>query len=66
VQYISADYTQELKVIITCIQRIGFGMEGFAYLPGSPTPHFVDFLILLPAVIGEVANEKLNQRDDDE
>ena len=56
---------QEREAIITSIQRIGYGVEGFAYLPGSHVPHFVGFLILLLAVLGEVANEKLNEREDE-
>jgi len=53
----------EREAIIVCLKRIGAGVEGFAYVPGSPMPHFVGFLILALAMIGEVANEKLTQRE---
>lgn len=55
---------EEREAIITCLQRIGFALEGFAYLPRSPIPPFVGYLILLLAVLGQVADEKLSERED--
>jgi hypothetical protein len=57
---------EEREAIITCLQRIGFALEGFAYLPRSPIPPFVGYLILLLAVLGQVADEKLSEREDDD
>jgi hypothetical protein len=54
----------EREAIIICLQRIGFAMEGFAYLPRSPIPPFVGYLVVLLAVIGQVADEKLSERED--
>jgi hypothetical protein len=54
---------EEREAIIACLQRIGFALEGFAYLPRSPIPPFVGYLILLLAVIGQVADEKLSERE---
>lgn len=55
---------EEREAIITCLQRIGFALEGFAYFPRSPIPPLVGYLILLLAVLGEVADEKLSERED--
>lgn len=55
---------EEREAIITCLQRIGFALEGFAYLPRSPIPPFVGYLVLLLAVLGQVADEKLSDRED--
>lgn len=55
---------EEREAIIICLQRIGHALEGFAYLPGSPIPHSVGYLILTLAVLGDIANEKLNERED--
>lgn len=57
---------EEREAIIICLQRIGHALEGFAYLPDSPIPHFVGYLIFTLAVLGSVANEKLSERDADE
>jgi hypothetical protein len=54
---------EEREAIIICLQRIGVAMEGFSYVPGSPLPHIIGFLILALAMIGEVANEKLGERE---
>ncbi len=59
-----ARLAEEREAIITCLQRIGFALEGFAYLSRSPIPPFVGYLILMLAVIGQVADEKLNERED--
>lgn len=55
---------EEREAIITCLQRVGFGLEGFAYLPRSPIPPYVGYLILLLAVLGQVADEKLRECED--
>lgn len=57
---------EEREAIITCLQRVGFALEGFAYLPGSPIPPFVGYFILLLAVLGQVADEMLSEREDDD
>jgi hypothetical protein len=54
---------EEREAIIICLQRVGVAMEGFSYLPGAPVPHIIGFLILALAMIGEVANEKLDERE---
>ncbi|HEU4599850.1 MAG TPA: hypothetical protein VFS26_08890 [Solirubrobacterales bacterium] len=56
---------EDREAIIICLQRIGFAMEGFAYLPRSPIPPIVGYLLLMLAVIGQVADEKLSEREDD-
>lgn len=55
---------EEREAIITCLQRIGFALEGFAYLPHSPIPPFVGYLILMLAVLGQVADD--SEREDDD
>jgi hypothetical protein len=57
---------EDREAIITCLQRIGFALEGFSYLPRSPIPPIVGYLILMLAVLGQVADEKLGEREDDD
>ncbi len=57
---------EDREAIITCLQRVGFAMEGFAYLPHSPIPPFAGYLILMLAVIAQVADEKLSEREDND
>jgi hypothetical protein len=54
------------QAIIKCLWRFGGALEGFAYLPESPIPHFLAYLFILAAVIGEVADEFLGECEDDE
>lgn len=53
---------EDRDAIFTCLQRIGFAIEGLAYVPRFPIPPFVGYRIFLLAVLGEVADEKLNER----
>jgi hypothetical protein len=56
---------EERESIIKCLRRIGIVLEGFSYLPESPIPPLVGFLILLLAALGEVADEILGERGGD-
>lgn len=57
---------QERGAIIKCLRRVGLAVEGFSYLPESPLPPLVGFLILLLAALGEVADEILTEREEDD
>lgn len=57
---------QERGAIIKCLRRVGLAVEGFSYLPESPLPPLIGFLILLLAALGEVADEILTEREDDD
>ncbi len=56
---------EEREAIIKCLYRVGLAVEGFSYLPESPIPPFVGFLIFLLAAISEIADEILFEGDDD-
>jgi hypothetical protein len=56
---------EERETIIKFLRRVGLGVEGFSYLPGSPIPSLVGFVILLLAMLSEVADEILTEREDD-
>ncbi|HEX5983241.1 MAG TPA: hypothetical protein VFY69_03450 [Solirubrobacterales bacterium] len=57
---------QDREAIIKCLRRVGIAVEGFSYLPESPVPPLVGFLILVLAALGEVADEILAEREDEE
>ncbi|HYH52613.1 MAG TPA: hypothetical protein VD761_00635 [Solirubrobacterales bacterium] len=57
---------QERKAIITFLQRASGIVEGFGYLPESPVPPLFGFTILLLAMLAQVADEILTEREDNE
>ncbi|HEX8049897.1 MAG TPA: hypothetical protein VF504_00390, partial [Solirubrobacterales bacterium] len=48
---------EEREAIIKFLRRVGVVVEGFSYLPESPIPPLMGFLIILLAALSEVADE---------
>jgi hypothetical protein len=57
---------RERKAVITFLQRSSGIAEGLAYLPESPIPPLFGLTILLLAMLAQVADEILTDREGDE